>query len=314
MHDSTPIAFVFPGQGSQALGMGRELCENDRSAAAVFAEADRILGRPLSELCWKGPLEALNETINTQPALFVHSIAVLRAVQSRRPDLKPSWTAGHSVGEISALAAAGALSFPDGLRLVSERGHAMQQAGLEHPGGMAAVLGLAIDDVDRICREVSSETGLVLQVANDNCPGQVVISGDEEALSIGLDRLKRQGAKKAIRLAVSIAAHSALMLPAQERFIRAIEATPFAAPHTPVIGNINAAPLRTAWEIRGELSAQLTSRVRWTETIRGLARAGVKTGVEIGSGSVLSGLIRRIDPEIRAMAIDAPASFDQLPN
>jgi [acyl-carrier-protein] S-malonyltransferase len=294
--------------------MGRELCENDRSAAEVFAEADRILGRPLSELCWKGPLEALNDTVNTQPALFVHSIAVLRALQSRRPDLRPAWAAGHSVGEISALAAAGALSFADGLRLVSERGHAMKQAGEEHPGGMAAVLGLTIDEADRVCSEVCSETGLVLQVANDNCPGQVVISGDEEALTVGIERMKKQGAKKAIRLAVSIAAHSPLMRPAQERFNRAIEATSFAAPQTPVIGNIHAAPLHMAREIRGELSAQLTSRVRWTDTIRVLARAGVTTVVEIGSGSVLTGLIRRIDPALRAVAVDAPASLEQLPD
>jgi [acyl-carrier-protein] S-malonyltransferase len=314
MQDPAPIAFVFPGQGSQALGMGRGLCETEPVAADTFAEADRLLGRPLSGLCWNGPAEALNDTVNTQPALFVHSLAVLRAIAIRRPDLKPAVAAGHSVGEISALAAAGALSFADGLRLVSERGEAMKRAGLERPGGMAAILGMAIEDVDQACREVSSETGRVLQVANDNCPGQVVISGDEEALRAGLERLKQRGAKKAIRLAVSIAAHSPLMLPAQQRFNRAIETTPFSAPQVPILANVTASPLRTADEIRAELSAQLTSRVRWTETIQALARDGIRTVIEIGTGSVLSGLIRRIEPAIHAVAIDSPASFDQLPN
>lgn len=305
------MAFLFPGQGSQVVGMGRALAARDAEAAAVFRQADEVLGTALSQICWHGPSDALNDTINTQPALLTHSVAVLRALQSRFPRLRPAWVAGHSLGEFSALVAAGAITFVEALRLVRARGQAMKAAGEQAPGGMAAVLGLETEAVDRLCREACASGGTV-QVANDNCPGQVVISGDEAALERAIAHLDRAGARRVVRLAVSIAAHSPLMRAAQDDFNRALEATPINDPEIPVVGNVGAAPLRTAAEIRADLSAQLTSPVRWTETIRYLAASGVRTFLELGSGSVLTGLLRRIEPTARGIPLDSVESFEQL--
>lgn len=314
MPEADNLAFVFPGQGSQFVGMGLELAQSEEVAAQLFEEADSILGFPLSQLCWHGPATELNATVNTQPALLTHSVAVLRVLQIRRPDLRPRWTAGHSVGEFAALVAAEALTYGDALRLVRERGQAMSEAGELHPGGMAAVLGLSPEAVEQVCADVRRETGLVLQVANDNCPGQVVVSGDEAALALAADRLKASGARKVIRLAVSIAAHSALMVAAQARFRRALDATSFSQPATPIIGNVSAAPLHSVDDIRAELSAQLISQVRWTESVRTLARLGATSVLELGSGSVLTGLVGRIDPNLYVVAVDAPRTLGQLPS
>lgn len=307
--DPQKTAFLFPGQGSQAVGMGRSLAGAEPLAAAVFEQADRILSEPLSRLCWEGPSEVLNETVNTQPALLTHSVAVLRVLDHKAPDLSPAFTAGHSMGEFSALVASAALSFEDALRLVRERGRVMQAAGQRQPGGMAAVLGASIEVVDDCCRQAQAETGGVIQVANDNCPGQVVISGDERSLSAAMDRLSAAGARKVIRLAVSIAAHSALMLPAQEDFNRAVRAAPIHDPTVPVIGNVGAGRLKSVADIRDDLEAQLTSRVRWTESIRTMIDAGVNCFVELGPGSVLGGLVRRIDKTVTAYSIDDPDTF-----
>ncbi len=304
-------AFLFPGQGSQVVGMGRDLASRSPEAAAVFRQADEVLHTPLSDLCWNGPADALNDTLNTQPALLTHSVAVLRALQSRFPWLRPSWVAGHSLGEFSALVAAGAVSFVEALRLVRSRGQAMKSAGSRTPGGMAAVLGLETEVVDRLCREACANGGTV-QVANDNCPGQVVISGDDAALQRAIALLERAGARRVVRLAVSIAAHSPLMRSAQQDFNCALDATPIEDPEVPVIGNVAAAPLHTAAEIRDDLSAQLTSPVRWTDTIRRLTASGVRTFLELGSGSVLTGLLRRIEPTARGIALDTVESFEQL--
>ena len=290
--------------------MGRELAAADSAARAVFAEADEILGFSLSKVCWDGPAETLNDTAVTQPALLTHSVAVLRALQARSPAIAPAIVAGHSLGEFSALVCAGALAFGPALRLVEARGRLMKEAGERNPGGMAAILGLDADPVDEVCRAVEAETGRVVQVANDNCPGQIVISGDEIALAAALERLATAGAKRTIRLAVSIAAHSALMAPAAAAFGEHVDRAGMVDPAIPVVGNVDADVLRSADGLRRDVLSQLTSRVRWTETIRRMAADGVRTFAEVGTGEVLIGLIRRIDRTPALAALDQPATMD----
>ena len=303
-------ALLFPGQGSQLLGMGKELAQTEVVAREIFTRADDILGYSLSELCWEGPAEELNDTLNTQPALLVHSTAVYRVLQSQYPNFVPAFTAGHSLGEISALVAAGSLSFKDALILVREA--AMQHAGKVHPGGMAAVLGLTIEEVEKACEQSSSEVDGGVWVANDNCPGQIVISGDIDALTNVMERLPDLGARKVVRLAVSIPAHSPRMIPAQEQFNRALSLTPFEEPQIATIGNGNALPLSTVEDVVEDLGAQLRVRVRWTESIRYMIDAGVETFIEVGSGKVLTGLLKRIDRNVGGFALDTPESFGQL--
>lgn len=297
-------AFLFPGQGSQYVGMGQALAQQEPLAAQVFAQADALLGFSLSQLCWLGPADALNDTAVTQPAIFTHSIALLRVLQSRLPDSAPAAAAGHSMGEISALVAGQSLSFEDGLALVRERGLAMKQAGEQLPGGMAAVLGLDIERVEAACAQASQDTHSVIGLANDNCPGQVVISGDEAGLVQAMDLLRQAGARKVIRLAVSIAAHSPLMVPAQERFSQAVERAQLRPAGIPVYGNVEAKPLLSAASIGQDLRNQLTMRVRWTETIRNLSAAGITSLLEVGPGNVLTGLAKRIEPGLHALALD----------
>ncbi len=307
--DPQRSAFLFPGQGSQAVGMGRELSQADPAAAAVFAEADAVLGYDLARLCWEGPAETLNDTQYTQPALLTHAVAVLSALQLRAPEFRPALTAGHSLGEFSALVAAGCLSFAQALLLVRERGLAMKAAGEESPGGMAAVLGLDAAEVEAVCRQAAADISGIVQVANDNCPGQVVISGEESALARAIEALKARGARRVVRLAVSIASHSPLMQAAQARFGRALEAAPIAEPLVPIVGNVGARLLRTAAEVRADLQAQLTSRVRWTESIQAMTSAGVDTFLELGTGTVLTGLVRRIAPDAAAHSLDSVETF-----
>jgi [acyl-carrier-protein] S-malonyltransferase len=310
--EPSTTALVFPGQGSQSVGMGQALAQADPGAAEIFRQADDILGFGLSKLCWEGPADALNATENTQPALLVHSVAVWTVFKDRWPELSPAAVAGHSLGEFTALVAAGALTFEDALRLVRARGEAMKAAGEEQPGGMAAVLGLDVDLVRQICQTATEEGPGGVWVANDNCPGQVVVSGDDDALAAATSAFNEQGARKVVRLAVSIAAHSPFMAAAQTRFATALGNTPLGDPSAPVFGNVNAAPLRTASEIEADLQAQLTATVRWTESIQAMASAGIRTFIEMGSGSVLSGLIRRIDSSLERHNLDAPESFAAL--
>jgi [acyl-carrier-protein] S-malonyltransferase len=303
--------FLFPGQGSQAVGMGRDLAQAYPLAAETFAQADEILGFALSHLAWEGPEQALNDTVNTQPALLVHSVAALRVFRAQYPDFQPAFVAGHSMGELSALVAAGALPFEQALQLVRRRGELMKQAGQASPGGMAAVLGLDIPALDEICAR-SSDVSEIVQVANDNCPGQVVISGAIPALERAMTLAEQVGAKRVVRLAVSIAAHSPLMALAQEDFNRAVDAAGLVDPKIPIIGNVNAAPLHSAAAIRADLQAQLRSRVRWTESVQWLVAQGIENFIELGSGEVLSGLVKRIERSSTRLALGAPQDFEKL--
>lgn len=304
-------ALLFPGQGSQIVGMGRDLANAFPEAREIFAEADSILGFPISRIAWDGPESELNDTINTQPALMVHSVAALRVFQSFFKASNPAFTAGHSMGELSALVAANVLPFADGLRLARRRGEVMKLAGEMAPGGMAAIIGLEIPVLERVCKD-SSAPGEIVQVANDNCPGQVVISGAKSALERALTGAKAAGARRAVPLAVSIAAHSPLMLPAQQGFNQAVDSLTMSEPVTPIIGNVSAAPLASIEEIRSDLSAQLTSPVRWTESIQYLVSQGVTTFIEVGSGAVLTGLLKRINPDVTGITLGTPPDFNQL--
>lgn len=310
--DPTKTAFLFPGQGSQAIGMGKALAESDKAAAQVFKQSDHILGYSLSSLCWEGTEVMLNDTLYTQPAILTHSVAVLMAFKSRYPNFAPTYTAGHSLGEFSALVAADALNFHDALLLVQERGRAMKAAGEQYPGGMAAVLGLQVPEVEEICQQVSSEHTGGVWVANDNCPNQVVISGDRGTLSVASERLKERGARKVVALSVSIAAHSPLMEPALEDFNQALRSTSIQDPQIQIIGNVNAEPLRSASDVRNDLGAQLTARVRWTESILAMINAGITTFYELGPGNVLTSLLRRIDRSATGLALDSSASLNAV--
>lgn len=307
------FAMLFPGQGSQVVGMARDLAGSFAGARAAMAEADEVLGFSLSTLCYDGPEEVLTDTINAQPALMAASVAALRAIAEATPQLPaPAAVAGHSMGEYSALVAAGALSYADGLRLVRERGRLMKEAGQRSPGGMAAVLGMEISDVDAICAAARAGSGGIVQVANDNCPGQVVISGDDRALEDAMARLSAAGARKVVRLAVSIAAHSPLMAPAAAELQRAIEAIEIRPPAMPVIGNVHAQPLQTVEAIRADLVAQLTASVRWTESMRRLAGEGITAVIEVGSGDVLINLMKRIERDVRRLAVGDPPGIERL--
>lgn len=291
--------------------MGRELADAFPIARQTFAEADEWLGFSLSRLAWEGPEDELNDTINTQPALLVHSVAVLRVLAERLPEFKPRFVAGHSMGQLSALVGAGALPYREALLLVRRRGELMKEAGELSPGGMAAVLGLDIPTLDEICAQ-ASQPDEVVQVANDNCPGQVVISGASPALERAMELARAAGARKVVPLAVSIAAHSPLMAHAQAGFNAAVETAPIGDPQIPLVGNVTATPLTRADEIRSDLQAQLTSRVRWTESIRLMIEAGVDTFIEIGSGSVLTGLLKRIDRQVSGLAVGSPEDLEKL--
>jgi [acyl-carrier-protein] S-malonyltransferase len=292
-------AFLFPGQGSQHVGMAADLAAHYPAARAALDEADAVLGFALSRLMLDGPEADLTDTINAQPALMAASVAALRALEAELGGAVAGdkgaavFAAGHSMGEYTALVVAGSLSYADGLRLVRERGRLMKLAGEQAPGMMAAVLGLEEAQVAEICVQVATGEA-VAQVANDNCPGQLVISGNQAGMEAAMAALSAAGARKVVPLAVSIAAHSPLMRPAADALRAAIDATPILPPHAPIIGNTTAELLTTVDAIRDELTAQLTGSVRWAASIQRLAGAGVTTFVEVGAGEVLTGLVKRI--------------------
>jgi [acyl-carrier-protein] S-malonyltransferase len=288
--------------------MGLELYQNTPEARAVFDQADEQLGFTLSTLCFEGPEETLTDTVNQQPALFVTSLAMWRRMQAQGWEM-PAYMAGHSLGELSALTAASALSFADGLRLVRQRGELMAAAGKREPGAMAAILALDMPTVRDICQQASEEIGRSVQVANDNCPGQVVISGDEAALTRAMELAEAAKARKVVRLPITIAAHSKLMASAAEAFGQAVNATPIQAPTVPVMGNVTAQPLTTPDQIRDELKAQLTSGVAWTDSMTYLLAQGVDRFVEVGPGDTLLSFMKRIDRKAERVKITFGENF-----
>ncbi len=297
------VSYLFPGQGSQHVGMGHDLYQAEPDSHAVFDLADKQLGFALSELCFHGPEEILTDTVNQQPALLVTSVAVWRAMQSH-DWATPDYVAGHSLGEFSALVVAGSLTFEDGLALVRRRGELMKSAGEREPGAMAAILALDVEKVEAVCAEAQEATGRPVQVANDNCPGQIVISGDNVALTEAEKLAVAAGARKVVRLPITIAAHSTLMASAAAEFAETVDATPIATPQVPVIGNVSGRPLTTPEAIRSELKAQLTSPVRWSESMNFLLGQGVNTFIEVGPGNVLLGLMKRIDRGAKRMTFE----------
>jgi [acyl-carrier-protein] S-malonyltransferase len=310
------LALVFPGQGSQKVGMGRGWAERSEAARRTFEEADEALGEALSRLCWEGPEEELALTANTQPAILATSVAIERAlVQDEGFELAPVAVAGHSLGEYTALVAAGALPFADALRLVRRRGELMQQAVAPGVGAMAAILALSAEQVAAAVAEAQSEaeTGQVVAVANYNAPGQTVIAGHAAAVERACELAKRRGAKKATMLAVSAPFHSPLMGPARAGMEPLLAATPLADARVPVVVNVDARPVSAAGELRDALVRQIDGPVRWVESVTRMERdLGVDGFVEIGPGNALTGMIRRIAESARPVAVSEPAQVDKL--
>jgi len=303
------IAFVFPGQGAQKVGMGQSLAGSFPICRDVFAEADSALGESLSTMCFEGPADALLLTENTQPAILAMSVAALRLVESH--GVRPSFAAGHSLGEYTAHVAAGTLSFADALRTVRVRGRYMQEAVPLGEGAMAAILGLDADDVARACAEaVTALAGRVVSPANVNAPGQVVIAGHADAVALAGDRAKALGARRAIPLAVSAPFHCALMKPAEDRLAPELRALAASDPKFPVVANVDAEPKRDAHSSIEALIKQVSSPVRWEQVVKRLIADGATTFVELGPGSVLAGLIKKIDRGVQVMSVEDPETLD----
>ena len=299
-HPGPRLAFVFPGQGSQHPGMGQAVHDASPAARAVFAEADQVLGRPITELCFTAPADVLEDTATAQPAILTVSVATLAAIHEQAAlvgqTVTPDVVAGHSLGEFSAMVAAGVLDFPTALRLVQERGSLMRQAGTERPGGMAAVIGLDDETVYEVCRE--AENHGIVTVANANCPGQVVISGELPALARAMELATARGARKVLRLGVSIASHSPLMSSVSARLAELVDDASLRTPQVPVVVNITGQRADSVDAIRTELSTSVENPVNWTRSVGEMISAGATTFVEIGPGQVLGGLIRRISRDV----------------
>lgn len=300
------IAYIFPGQGSQAPGMGKDLAEKFEAAKEIFEEADAALGFALSELCFNGPAEDLQLTENTQPAILATSIATLRAMEAEGFP-QPSFVAGHSLGEYSALVAAGSLSLGDAVKTVRARGRYMQEAVPVGTGAMAAILGSDIETVNTACDDAAQ--GQVCSAANINSPGQIVIAGDAAAIDRAIPILKERGAKRAVKLNVSAPFHCALMKPAQERLAADLETISFRDAGMPVSTNVDAAAQQNGDKLRDSLVRQVSQPVRWLESVEFLINHGVQTFIEIGPGKVLSGLVRQIDRSVRCLNVEDEASL-----
>ncbi|MGD1043990.1 MAG: ACP S-malonyltransferase [Bacteroidota bacterium] len=291
-------AFIFPGQGSQYAGMGKDLYEGSTAAKLLFDKADEILGFSISKICFDGPEEELKQTKNTQPAIFLHSIVLFHLINNKQFEM----TAGHSLGEYSALVAAGALTFEDGLKLVRLRGELMQRAGVEHPGMMAAIIGLDSKIVSELCVEASADG--IVQAANFNSPGQIVVSGSSGGVRKVMELAKTRSAKIVKELPVSGAFHSPLMESAQAELKTALDKTKIHDVAVPVYANVTARPMRSADEIRDLLIRQLISPVRWEESVAGMIADGAATFVEIGPGKVLQGLVKRINGNVKIIGLE----------
>jgi [acyl-carrier-protein] S-malonyltransferase len=306
---STKIAFLFPGQGSQAVGMGRELAERFPAAAETFAEADAALGFPLSKLCFEGPEETLRLTENTQPAIMAVSVAAARVLAAH--GVEPTLAAGHSLGEWSAHVIAGTLSFADALRAVKARGAAMQKAVPAGEGAMAAVLALDAAQVVEACEEAARETGLVVQAANLNSPNQTVISGAAAAVEKAAALCKAKGARRTVMLPVSAPFHCALMQPAQEEVARVLAGLALHDPRIPVAANVTGSLVTTADAARDALIRQVTGAVRWIDCEQALKGAGANLFIEAGPGKVLCGLLKQIDPELKSLNVEDAGSLEK---
>jgi [acyl-carrier-protein] S-malonyltransferase len=306
------IAFTFPGQGSQAVGMGKDLAEAFPEARRVFQEVDDALAENLSTLIWEGPEETLTLTANAQPALMAVSLAAIRALEGRGFSLsdKVAYVAGHSLGEYSALAAAGFVSVADAARLLRIRGNAMQAAVPPGEGAMAAIIGLEQEDVDAACSEAARTSGKVCQIANDNGGGQLVISGAREAVELAARLCTEKGAKRALMLQVSAPFHSALMAPAADIMRDALATVATRVPSVPVVSNVSVQPSSDGDEIARRLVEQVTGRVRWRETVEWFGANGITTLYEIGAGKVLSGLARRINRDIATASVGSQADVE----
>jgi [acyl-carrier-protein] S-malonyltransferase len=303
------LAFLFPGQGSQAVGMGRALAERFPVAAATFAEADEACGFPLSKLCFEGPEDELKLTENTQPAILTVSIAACRVLAEH--GIEPALAAGHSLGEWSAHVAAGTLRFGDAVRAAKARGRAMQQAVPAGEGAMAAVLSTDVDAIVEACAEAARETGLTVAVANLNSPGQTVMSGALAAVERATAIAKTKGARRAVMLPVSAPFHCALMQPAQEEVARVLASLTLAEPRIPVAANVTGGVVTTADTARDALIRQVTGAVRWIDCVQALIGAGATIFIEVGPGKVLGGLLRQIDPSQKALNVEDAASLEK---
>lgn len=297
------LAFCFPGQGSQAVGMGRALHETSAVARAVFQEASEVLGLDVARLCFEGPEETLQLTANTQPAVLTVSVAAARVLGEA--GVEPAIVAGHSLGEYAALVVAGAVAFADAVRVVRRRGEAMQAAVPVGVGAMAAILGLPLEAVEAVCREAAD--GQVVEVANINAPEQVVVAGHREAVERAVALAARRGGRRSVLLPVSAPFHCALMAPAAEALARALETVPAAAPRVPVVRNVDAGLTTSADEVKPFLVRQVTAPVRWTDCVRRMAAEGARVFLEVGPGRVLTGLLRRIDGALEGFAVEDPA-------